>query len=343
MSLTADAFSGLAISPDGRHVVFVGTTSGGASQLYLRDRLELDARPLPGSEEGIGPFFSPDGRYVGFWARGKLKKIDLERGTVVTLADAPSLRGGSWGEDETIVFTGGGGGLLRVSAEGGEVEELTKLDPGESDHRWPQFLPGGRAALFEVLDAQVANSSAGSLGHDIAVVDLEKGTRKTLIESAGCPKYVASGHLLFGRDGILYAAPFDPERLELRAPPSPVLEGVAMWSSPSIAGVASGVVHYDIARDGTLLFSPREARLPERTLVSVDRQGRQESLAPLQRAYHYPLFSPDGKRIVVTVQTEVGGGDTFVLDVGSGAWTRVTVNGETCDELEVGAAAWLKR
>ena len=218
----------------------------------------------------------------------------------MTLADAPSLRGGSWGEDGSIFFSGGRGGLLRVSADGGEVEEITKLDPGESDHRWPQVLPGGRAALFEVLQG----ADMGSRGHDLAVADLEKGTRRTLIESAGCPKYAASGHVLFGRDGIVYAAPFDPGRLELSGPPSPVLEGVAMWSSASIAGITSGVVHYDIARDGTLLFSPREARLPKRTLVSVDRQGRQESLAPLQRAYHNPSFSPDGKRIVVTVATE---------------------------------------
>ncbi len=321
VSLGFGSASSLAISPDGRQVVFVGTTSGGASQLYLRDRLELDARPLPGTEEAIGPFFSPDGRYVGFGTRGKLKKIDLEHGSVVTLADAPSLRGGSWGEDGTILFATGRRGLSRVSAEGGEVEEITKLEPGEYGHRWPQVLPGGRSALFDVL-------TNGSFKHDVAVVDLETGTKRIVVESAGCPKYV-SGHVVFGRDGIVYAAPFDPGRLELSGRPSAVLEGVAMWSSASIVNVTSGVVHYDVARDGTVLFSPREARLPQRTLVSVDRQGRQEILSPSQRAYHYPLFSPDGRRIAVTVQTDVGAWDTFVFDVGSGAWTRVSVKGET--------------
>jgi serine/threonine-protein kinase len=214
-----------------------------------------------------------------------------------------------------------------VSAEGGAVEEVTKPDAGENDHRWPQILPGGRAVLFEVLHESDAAMNVGSRGHDLAVADLEKRTSRTLLESAGCPKYV-SGHLLFGRDGIVYAAPFDPRRLELGGPPGPVLEGVAMWSSASIVNVTSGVVHYDIARDGTLLFSPREARLPMRTLVSVDRQGRQETLSPSQRAYHYPLFSPDGKRIAVRVQTDFSAWDTFVLDIGSGAWTRVSVNGE---------------
>jgi serine/threonine-protein kinase len=101
-----------------------------------------------------------------------------------------------------------------------------------------------------------------------------------------------------------------------------------MWSNASIGNISSGVVHYDIAPDGTLVFSPLEARLPGRTLVSVDRQGRQERLSPSQRAYHYPLFSPDGKRIAVTVQTEVDAWDTFVLDIGSGAWTRVNLSGD---------------
>jgi serine/threonine-protein kinase len=329
VSLSLNAESSLAISPDGRRVAFTAAPPAGSTQLYLRDRMELDARLLPGTEEAIGPFFSPDGRFVAFGARGKLKKIDLERGTVVTLTDAPSLRGGSWGEDGTILFAKGRrSGLSRVSAEGGAVEEITKLGPGEYDHRWPQILPGGGAALFEVSHEVATSTNIGSRGHDLAVADLGKGTRKTLIESAGCPKYV-SGHLLFGRDGVVYAAPFDLGRLELDRPPSPVLEGVAMWSSASIVNVTSGVVHYDVARDGTLLFSPREARLPKRTLVSVDRQGRQETLAPSQRAYYYPLFSPDGSRIAVRVQTDVGAWDTFVLDIGSGAWTRVSVNGGT--------------
>lgn len=214
-----------------------------------------------------------------------------------------------------------------MSAEGGAVHEVTRLDPGEYDHRWPQILPGNRAALLEVLHEQ-GTVDSGSRGHDVAVGNLETGTKRILIERAGCPKYV-SGHVLFGRDGAVYAAPFDPERLELGRPPSSVLEGVAMWSNPSMWGISSGVVEYDIARDGTLLFSLREARLPKRTLVSVDREGRRETRSPSQRAYLNPRFSPDGRRIAVSVQTGVSVFDPFVLDIGSGAWTRVNVEGET--------------
>jgi len=312
--IDVDAYSSLAISRDGTRVAFVGCGDVDVCQLYLRETSEIDARPLPGTENAIGPFFSPDGRWMGFHARGKLKKIDLEHDTVVTLADARSLRGASWGDDGTILFASGGSGLSRVSAEGGDVEEVTKLEPGEGNHRWPQILPGGRAALFCV-----------NPGVDAAVVDLQDGTKTTLIENAGSPKYAFNGHVLFGRDGVVYAAPFDPERLELLGQPIPVLEGVAMWSNPSISRIAGGVVAYDIARDGTLLFSPREARLPKRTLVTLDRQGGREALSPSQRAFYNPLFSPDGGRIAVTVQTEVGVMEAFVLDIRSGAWTRVDV------------------
>lgn len=330
----------LAISPDGRHVVFAGCASAVGNvfsvgcQLYLRDRLELDALPIPGTEGAIGPFFSPDGRFVGFGAQGKLKKIDLEHGTVVTLADAPSIRGGSWGEDGTILFSGGSGALLGVPAGGGEVQEVTKpdLERKENDHRWPQLLPGGRAALFEVFYWEQAMAGVGSSGHDVAVVDLETGTKRVLIEGAGCPKYV-EGHVLFGRDGIVYAAPFDAKRLDLSGPPIPVLEGVAMWSSPSLAPAASGFVHYDIDRHGTLLFSPLEARLPKRTLIVLDRDGRREMASRSRRAYEGPLFSPEGRRIAVTV-ADVASRGAFVVDIGSEAWTRVG------GDLDLSVGAW---
>jgi serine/threonine-protein kinase len=318
VGLDYGSYSTLAISPDGTRVAFVGC--GDVCQIYLRDLSEIDARPLPGTEGAVNPFFSPDGRWLGFGMHGKLKKIDLEHETIVTLADALPLRGANWAEAGTIVFTTGNSGLLRVSADGGEVEQVTKREPGELDHRWPQILPGGQAVLFEVLHEQ---SIFGSRGHDVAVVELEKGTKRTLLENAGCPRFAFSGHVLFGRDGVLYVAPFDARRLEVLGPPVPVLDGVAMWSSPSISRNNSGVVAYDIGREGTLLFSPREARLPKRTLVSLDRNGGREPLSPLQRAYFNPQFSPNGRRIAVTVQTDVAATEAFVLDIPSGTWTRV--------------------
>ncbi len=335
-------YATLAISPDGSRMAFVGC--GESCQLYVREISEIDARPLPGTEDASGPFFSADGRWMGFAAQGKLKKIDLKRGTVVTLAEAPSLRGASWGEDGTIFFATGSSGLLRVSAEGGEVDQVTTPEAGEHDHRWPQILPGGRAVLFEVLQDS-AFISPGSRGHDVAIVDLETGGQKKLIESAGSPKYASSGHILFGRDGVVYAAPFDPERFELLRSPSPVLEDVAMSSSPSVGAALSGVVSYDLSREGTLLFSPLEARLPKRTLVTLDRKGAREALSPLQRAYHNLQYSPDGRRIAVTVRADTSVWDAFVLDMRSGAWTRVNVPEEVSasprSERPYWVAAWM--
>jgi serine/threonine-protein kinase len=319
-------YSTLAISPDGSRMAFVGC--GGSCQLYLRELSEIDARPLPGTEGANSPFFSTDGRWMGFAAQGKLKKIDLEHDTVVTLAEARSLRGASWGEDGTIFFATGNSGLLRVSADGGEVEAVTTPEPGEYDHRWPQILPEGRGVLFEVIQQHAAFSTPGSRGHNVAILDLEDGEKRTLVESAVCPKYALSGHILFGRDGVVYAAPFDRERFELLRPPSPVLEDVAMGSSPSKSPNLSGIVAYDLSRDGTLLYSPLEARLPKRTLVTFDRKGVREALSPLQLAYDNLLYSPGGTRIAVTVRSDTSVWDAFVLDMRSGAWRRVNVREE---------------
>jgi len=178
-------------------------------QVYVRDLQEIDARPLAGTEAAGNPFFSPDGRWIGFGAGGKLKKVALDGGAVVTFADAPQFRGGSWGDDGTILFSRGGpgAGLLRVSAGGGEPEEVTRPDPAlrELDHRWPQHLPGGRAALFDI--------TSEALEHGVGAIDLETGRRRVLVENASSPRWSPTGHLLFGRHGIVYAAPLDPQRL----------------------------------------------------------------------------------------------------------------------------------
>jgi serine/threonine-protein kinase len=319
-------FNVLAISPDGRTFVFVGCVDesrvdrASGCLLFVRKQSSIDAVPLEGTEGAESPFFSPDGRWIAFGARGKLKKIDLDSGSVVALADAPVARGGSRGEDGTILFSRGAGGILRVPADGGPVQEVTSPARArkEYDHRWPQILPGGRAVLFEVLHEQ-AVFNAGSRGHDIAVVDLDTGTWRILIESGGTPRY-AAGHVFFGRDGVLYAAPLDLERLGTAAP---VFQGVFMWSSPGQNSSFAGNVSYDISRDGALLFSPREARLPKRRLVLVSRDGRFESVSSREQAYSEPHFSPDGRRIAVAVEQDVGSWAAFVVDLESDAWTRV--------------------
>src|SRR5262249_6000087 len=228
-------------------------------------------------------------------------------GPVLTLADAAQLRGGSWGEDGTILFTHGHGGLMRVSAEGGEARRVTEPEPArDHDHRWPQFLPGGRAALFDRMRPSF-------FYHDVAVVDLATGKVRTLVEDAGYPRYAPSGHLWFGRKGTLYAAPFDSGRLALTGTPVPMVEDVLMWNSPAVFGSGSGLVYFDVAREGTLLFSPLEARLPKRTLVWVDRRGGSKPVSSSQRAYDSPVLSPNGRRLGVSVRLDAESTDAFVL------------------------------
>jgi serine/threonine-protein kinase len=177
------------------------------------------------------------------------------------------------------------------------------------DHRWPLILPGRRFALLDIVYEDFR--------HDIAVANLETGEKRILVENAGCPKYV-DGHLLFGRRGIVYAAPFDLERFELARPPVPVLEGVYMWNSPGGVGSAAGQVFYDVTGNGTLLYSPREARLPARTLVLADREGRRKTISQSRGAFSVPRFSPDGKRIAVRAD-----GRAMVVEIASDAWTVV--------------------
>jgi serine/threonine-protein kinase len=127
----------------------------------------------------------------------QLKKAGLDGGAVITLADAPQFRGGSWGPDGTILFNRGRSGLFRVPADGGEAQEVTKLDPArrEGGHRWPQHLPGGRAALLAV--------TSEAFEHDVAVVELETGRTRVLVPNAGSPSWSPTGHVLFGRAGVV--------------------------------------------------------------------------------------------------------------------------------------------
>jgi serine/threonine-protein kinase len=301
-------------------VAFVGCKEA-ACLLYVRGRRELDAQPIADTDGATCPFFSPDGRFIGFGANGKLKKVPAAGGPLVTLAEAPQLRGGSWGPDGTILFTGSQGGLMRVAADGGEAHRVTQLDPvRDSSHRWPQFLPGGRAARLDV--------TRRSGIHDVAVADLSTGAVRILVEDADYPRYAPSGDLLFGRLGTVYAAPFDLDRLTLNGRPAPVLEGVVMSQHPAW-NIESGVAYYDVAQDGTLLYSPLDAVLPKRTLVWVNRAGRVASASSSQRSFANPILSRDGRRLAVEIGWEIGSHDVFVADLERDAWTRITADGRS--------------
>jgi len=277
--------SSLALSPDGSRLVYAARAGQGRRQLLVRELRELEPRALPGTEGAESPFFSPDGQWVAFFADGKLKKVAFSGGPPLTITDAPSGRGGTWGPQGTIVFTPGSGGALKtVLASGGVVRGLTRLlsDSGDTSHRFPDFLPDGKAAVFTI-------QRGGA--YSVAVVSLADGVVRPLIEGAMGAHYVPTGHLLYASEGgALLAAPFDARRGRITGASVSLLEGI-------LTKPTTGAAEYTVSPNGTLAYlGGASARS---SLVLVDRQGKERVLTEL-RSPTSPRFSPDGRRIALT-------------------------------------------
>ena len=276
--------SAIALSPDGRRLVFVAQ-SGGETLLYLRPLDRFDATPLAGTTGARYPFFSPDGASVAFFAGEALKRVSIHGGAPVTVCAAPvASKGGSWGPDGTIVFNPETGGLMRVSDTGGAAEPLTTKDPTIDANvlQWPRFLPHGRALLANTLEGELLALALDSRTWH----SLGPGTQ---------PQYASSGHLVFhaphAREGEIRAVGFDLERLTTHGDPVTVVDEV--FRSPG-----SGFANIELGRDGTLVYVPGGHA---RTLVRVDNLGVRTPLLPERRGFRLPVVSPDGRRIAVTI------------------------------------------
>jgi serine/threonine-protein kinase len=263
VSLGSSTGPAVILSPDGTRLVFVSQASDGTRRLYARRLDQPKAGQLSGTEGAYAPFFSPNGEWVGFFAQGKLKKARIDGGEPVSLCDAPTGRGASWGEDGNIIAALDPlAGLSQVPSEGGKPISLTKLNQEvESTHRWPQVLPGGKAALF---NASIAYSNYDEAG--IAVVSLKDHRMKTLLDHAGMyPRYLPSGHLTYVTKGTLFAVPFDPDQLEVRGTAT-LLQEVS--SNPNL-----GFAQLDFSQNGTLAYWTRGSE-GLRTIQWLDRSGR---------------------------------------------------------------------
>ena len=318
----------IAISPDGSTVVYsVGRVP---FQLYVRPVDALTATPLLGLNLPSEPFVSPNSAWVGFFdtVDGRLKKVSILGGPPVPICSTGSGRtmGADWAEDDTIIFgTTTLTGLWRVSANGGEPEEVTTPDveQGQVNHGWPHVLPGGRAVLFTILTGGAIETA------QIALLDLDSGEQRVLVSGGSAPRYSPTGHIVYGVSGTLRAVGFDVDRLEVTDPnPVPVLDGVITKNS--------GAANFDIARDGSLVYVAGTTRGTERTLVWVDRAGREEPLETPMRAYQRPRVSPDGTRVAVDV-ADSGGADIWLHDLARGTETRFTT-----DPADDRAPLWTK-
>ena len=303
----------LAFAPDGSRFVYIGSGPHRKRMLFERSVGQLEPRLIPGTEGAEGPFFSPDGQWVAFFADGKLKKVALAGGPPLSVAETPNPRGGAWGEGGVIVFNGAGAsGLLRVSAAGGPVDTLTRPQSDTTtgtSHRLPQFLPGGRTVVFtEMVGA----------GARVAALDLTSRRITTLMDQAMDAHYAPTGHLVYGtQTGALVAVPFDAKRVRVTGSPVSLLEGL-------LVKPAAGVAEFDLSASGRLVYLAG-IQTP-RTLVVVDARGTERPLGQMV-GLGSPRFSPDGRRIAL-FSAEGRSSDIRVLDLERKTLSRLTFEGQ---------------
>jgi Tol biopolymer transport system component len=312
-----DRFMGaqLALSPDGTQIVVAEKDASGKYRLAVRSLDQSGFVPVSDTESARVPFFSPDGRWIGFFAGGKLKKIAVQGGVPVTLCDAPSpIRGASWGDDGTIIaaFNQGSSGLVRIPSGGGAPVEVTSLagQKAETAHAWPQVLPGSQAVLLTVYGTAYDDA-------EIAVVSLKAGERKTLHRGGFYGRYLPSGQLVYLQQDTLWAAPFDLGRLALTGAPQPVLEEV---NGNFLAGG-----DFAFAQTGTFAYvSSKGGVLFPRSIGWLDSAGKIESLGMTPGRYENPRLSPDGRRLAFELATAMERADIWVRDLERNITTRVT-------------------
>jgi len=324
------------ISPGGTHLAYITpqSSASGSGNLMIRAIDGLDAAPLPGIANARSPFFSHDGKWVGFFQDGALKRVAITGGPALTIyPTVGSPRGASWGEDDTIVYATSppSTGLFSVPAGGGEPKVLTTPALAGADHIFPALLPGGRAVLFTIGAAEVENSQ-------IAVLDLTSGQQKILIRGGSQPEYIeppgdgrgGTGYIVYGAAGTLRAVRFDLKSLEVQGDALPIVDHVRM------AGV-TGAAQYGISRGGSLVFVPGELGLDisnQRSLVWIDREGKESAIAGLQTRGYYTLqLSPDGTRVAVEIRDQDQ--DIWVWDLNGEKLTRLTI-----DKAQEGMPLW---
>ncbi len=301
----------LAVSPDGHRIAFAATSADGKSLLWIRSLDTLTAQALAGTEGAVRPFWSPDSRFLGFFADGKLKKIEVSGGPPITLCNASGGGGGTWSRDGVIVFSPTPfSALEKVSASGGAPTPVTKLVPGDTVHIRPDFLPDGRHFLYR--------AAMSSNGGPIYLASLDSPDRKLMLNADSTNVVYSEGHLLFLRDKTLMAQPFDTRRLVLSGEAFPIAESIQTQGTVNPYGLFSA------SENGVLAYQAgRETGSSQ--LVWFDRAGKQIGVLGDSTAYADPELSPDGKRLSDNKLAQAGSTiDIWIYDLSRGLPTRFT-------------------
>jgi serine/threonine-protein kinase len=312
--LSTTSYSAVAISPDGSQLVYKAN-----AKLYLRKLDSFESTPLPGTEEGSGPFFSFDGKWIGFFAAGKLKKIPVSGGAPITLADAADNRGATWGKGGDIVFAPQSAtGLMLVRDRGEDARQLTRVDTtkNERTHRWPHFLPDGKTVMYTIgtMDSPDFYDDA-----TIEAVDIETGKRRVLMKGGCSAQYISAGFLVYWRSSALFAVPFDIDKQQVTGTSFPVVENVNGDPTTGMAG-------YTLSQNGTLAYIPGNAGVTNQSLAKVDHHGVITPFAAPLQSYMEPRISPDGDRIAVTIQSGKDA-DIWVYDIPRNTLSKLTFGG----------------
>jgi serine/threonine-protein kinase len=298
----------VAISPDGTLIVYQAFTNN-KMFLYKRYLDQYEAIPIPGTEGGQYPFFSPDGDWIGYHCNGLLKKVLIEGGIPINICEAPGYSSGTWLPDNTIITTIVGEGLVRVSAAGGNYSTITHIDleSGEWIHDHPFCLPDGKTILFSV------RNGAGNLLY-IKSFNLDNHEEKVILQEAMHPMYISSGYLTYIKNGHLMATSFDPKNLNAKEPEIFLIKNIA-YLNPSIS----------LAENGTLVYVPEQALLDE--LVWVDMNGVTQTIISDNDRFYGPRISPDGNNIAMWIAS-ISEGEVYIYDIHRESLDKLTNSGQ---------------
>ncbi len=309
-SLNGNVTGPPSLSPDGSKLAFAAVGPDGKQQLWVQTLSSPAAVPLAETDGAMYPFWSPDGRDLGFFANGKLKRINASGGPPLTLCDAPSGRGGAWNESGTILFTPDlAATIYRVAASGGVSTRVVDKSTNTGSNRWPQFLPDGMHFLF--YDHSDTPGESGTF-----VGSLEGGQPKLLLRGASNAVFAPPGYLLFIRQGTLMAERFDLKRLRLQGPALPLAQNV-------VDNFLIFRAMFTVSATGTLVFQGGNSGGGNSQLLWFDRNGKQIGQAGTTGAYYTPRLSPDGSKLAVSIGGAAGN-NIWVFDLTRGISTRIT-------------------